>query len=260
MKKLKALGLFVAVAGAASLLAACNDKDNTSSTTTSAETSSAVVSKYVKDFNSTQSFINRYTNQEFNFNAALPLSGKFVQVLNDLSNGAKAVSEAPVDQRALVEDEVLLTVNDRFLSYVDAYKNDKPAYTADFPNGDIDLDTANLKDLLDQLQGGCSTNNDYQADLDSIKRLEVKDENGNVIPFPAEVENEVVNWNANFKNTCNLAKDLYKIVSAPNFSYADLKQQVAAKRAADAQPAAPATEEAAPAETPAAPAEAPANK
>ncbi|RIY34809.1 hypothetical protein [Psittacicella gerlachiana] len=224
MKMVKTLGLIAALTGSV-LLVACN-KETTTASTENATTEQAAVNHYVKDFNSTQAFISRYTNRDFDFNAALPLTGKFVNVLNDLSNSARIVNEAPEDQRANVELRVLATIEARFNDYVNAYQNDQTAFNKDFPDNSFDLSEANLTTLLGQLSNGCETNNNYQANLDEIKKLEVRDENGNPLPFPTEVENEIVNWNANFKATCDLTKSLYKIASAPNFSYQALQQQI----------------------------------
>ncbi|RIY33009.1 hypothetical protein CJP74_03245 [Psittacicella melopsittaci] len=244
MTKVKTLGLVTALT-ASLFLAACN-KDNTETASTSTPTQTASANIYVKDFNPTQAFINRYTDRSFDFNAALPLSGNFINVLNDLSNSARIVNEAPEDQKANTELRVLATTQARFEDYVKSYAEDSTAFEKDFPNNSFNLNDANFTALLGQLSNGCEANNNYQANIDEIKKLEVKDENGNVVPFPQEVENEIANWNLNFKNTCDLTKSLYRIASQPNFSYAELQAQLAAQAAEQNAPApaqAPATQE-----------------
>ncbi|RIY34100.1 hypothetical protein CKF54_01295 [Psittacicella hinzii] len=230
MNKFKKLSLVATAVLAATTLVACN-KEQTATTTTTQEQAEQTqqVDVYVKDFNPTQAFINRYTDREFNFNAALPLTGKFVTLLNNISNGARLLNNAPNDEKQLLEYRILATLNKNFNEIVDNYKNDKQTFELDYPNDEFDLEKANFSDLLSQLNTGCELNNNYQANIDEIKKLEVRDAEGKVLPFPTEVVNEITNWNGNFKATCDLTKSLYEIVSAPNFSYENLEKSLAAQ-------------------------------
>lgn len=261
MSKLKHLMILTAVSSAL-ILAACGNKDTatTSNPDTKATEQVTQVNNYIQNFNPTESFINRYVQPDFDFNSTLPLKGKFVNTLNDISNGSRVYNDANPEAKDHILNEVLLTINERFKAYADFYKSDNEAFKKDFGDAanNFNLDTVDLKDAIDQLNTGCINNNNYQANLDEIKKLQPVDEAARTQPFPQEIIDEVNTWNDNFKATCEFTAHLYKVVSSPNFSWSALQAstQAATANAASAekpaeQPADKPTEQSAPADKPA---------